>query len=252
MTLSLLPAVSVHNVVKNSALPSVGDADAPAFEPITATFKRSARPRVLPVQAPLPSLAAIEAETDPARRGEALDRAAEAVPREKQLATLNALVHSDGAAAAELSQLLTRRWAERDPATAAAWVAQQKSPANIPLLEQVAVAWADNDLVAVSAWLNTLPEGDGRAAATIAVAYEAARTDPLSALDLAAALPSTRARDDVLVHGISQWAATDAAASEWAAKVPDPILRQRLLAAAAVASAERDGAGAAAMAVGTL
>jgi hypothetical protein len=57
----------------------------------------------------------------------------------------------------------------------------------------------------------------------------------------------------LLVHSVSQWAGTDsAAAADWAASVPDSSLRQHLLAAVAVASAEQDGAAAATLAVNGL
>jgi hypothetical protein len=59
-------------------------------------------------------------------------------------------------------------------------------------------------------------------------------------------LPPTPERDDLLVHAISQWPGTDSpAAAAWAMAVLDPSLRQRLVGAVAVASAEQDGAGAA-------
>jgi hypothetical protein len=120
-------------------------------------------------------------------------------------------------------------------------------------LEQVAIAWANTDLPAAAGWVHALPEGDSKQAATLDLAYEAARTEPVAALELASTLPPTRERDDLLVHAVSQWSGTDSTtAAAWAMKVLDPSLRQRLVAAVAVASAEQDGAVAATLAASAL
>ena len=105
----------------------------------------------------------------------------------------------------------------------------------------------------MTGWVQALPEGDSKQAATLDLAYEAARTEPVAALELASALPPTRERDDLLVHAVSQWSGTDStAAAAWAMKVLDPSLRQLLVGAVAVASAEQDGAAAATLAVNGL
>jgi hypothetical protein len=98
-----------------------------------------------------------------------------------------------------------------------------------------------------------LPEGDSRQAAIFALAYEAARTEPIAALEQARALPATRERDELLVHAISQWTAIDSTtAAAWAMEVSDSALRERLVASVAVSSAEADGAAAATLAANTL
>jgi hypothetical protein len=129
-------------------------------------------------------------------------------------------------------------------AVQAAWLAA---------VEQVAIGWAERDLAGALAWLLTLPPGELRETAVQAVAYEAARTEARTAVALAAALPATAERDDLLVHAVSQWAISDgAAAVAWARQVPERKLAQRLVGAVAVASADRDGPGAAALAAGDL
>ena len=199
-------------------------------------------------------LATIEAETDSDRRSEALDRAVESVSDADLPATLDALVLDASPGAAELRQLLVRRWAESDAPAAAAWTSQlPEGSLRRAALEQVAIAWANTALPAAAAWVQALPESDSKQAATLGLAYEASRTDPVAALELASILPATRERDDLLVHAVSQWPGTDSAnAAAWAMNVSDPGLRQRLVAAVAVASAEQDGAVAASLAVNGL
>jgi hypothetical protein len=98
-----------------------------------------------------------------------------------------------------------------------------------------------------------MPAGESKAAVGLSLAYEAARSEPVTALTVASALPSGPQRDDLLVHAISQWAAGDSVrAAAWAAQVSDAVLRERLLAAVSVSAAEEDGAAAAAYAVQVL
>jgi hypothetical protein len=120
-------------------------------------------------------------------------------------------------------------------------------------LEQVAIAWANTDLSAAAGWVHAWPEGDNKESATLDLAYEAARTEPTDALELASSLPPTRERDDLLVLAVSQWSVIDSGtAAAWAMNVLDSSLRQRLVAAVAVASAEQDGAGAATLAANAI
>ncbi len=154
--------------------------------------------------------------------------------------------------AAESRQLLVRRWADQNPAAAAAWLAHE-SPLNSALLQQVAIAWAGHDLPAAVEWVRNLPVGAEQQATTLALAYEAARTEPITALELARTLPATDERDQLLMHAVSQWAVTDSvAATGWAGKVSEPQLRENLLAAVAVAVAKRDGRTAATLAATAL
>src|SRR5512137_67347 len=60
-------------------------------------------------------LSALETDTDPNRRDESIRRAAESVSDADLRAVLNALVGDRNPAIIELCQLLTRRWAEKDP-----------------------------------------------------------------------------------------------------------------------------------------
>ena len=199
-------------------------------------------------------VASVEKEAEPDPRGEALAVAAASVSDADLPTMLEALVHDTRPAAAELSQSLVRRWAEADAPTAAAWISRlPEGPICQAAFEQVAIAWADSDLPAATAWVQAMPAGDNKTTAALGLGYEASRSEPITALDVAGALPAGPQRDDLLVHAIGQWAVGDSArAAEWAAQVPDAVLRQRLLAAVSVSAAENDGAAAAAFAVQAL
>ncbi len=188
------------------------------------------------------------------RRCEAIQRLVAAADTSETPSLLNQLVVSTNEAAREFRQQLVRRWAQTDPAAASVWAAQiQEGPVHGEALEQVAIAWANSDFPAASAWLGALREGAGKQTATLAMTYEAARRDPMTALDLVAGLEPSCDRDQALTHGLSQWADADpVAAAAWAAQVPDTALRQRLLGALAVSIAERDGITAALVAATTL
>jgi hypothetical protein len=189
-------------------------------------------------------LEAIDAETNVDRRSDALERAANSVLDSDLPLTLSRLAKHDGPVGTELSLILLRRWAEKSPTAAAAWVSQStESPLALEELQEVTSTWAAADLTKAGAFVDALPAGATKETATLALAYEAARTEPLVALELTSKLSPSQERDALLTHAVSQWAGVDAAtAAEWASKVPDHALQQRLLAAVAIASAEKDGA----------
>jgi hypothetical protein len=199
-------------------------------------------------------LAAVEAEPDLDRKSEALDRVVQSVSDADLPAVLDALASDPSPVAADLRQLLVRRWAERDAPAAAAWTAGlPEDSARRAALEQVAIAWANTDLPAATAWVQAMPAGASKEVVALSLGYEASRSEPITALVVASALPPGPQRDDLLVHAVSQWAAGDSAvAADWAAEVPNVSLRERLLAAVAVSSAEKDGAAAATLAANTL
>jgi len=258
--LSLLLAPALRRLGSGPHPVPDGTAAPAESQPVSkAADSRRAAPAALrtthpgrPVHALL--LAAIEAETDPDRRSETIERVVESVSEADLPAMLDSLARDISPGAAELGRPLVRRWAERDAPAAAAWTAQLPEGAvRRAALEQVAIAWANTDLPAAAGWVQALPQGDAKEAATLDLAYEAARTEPVAALELASTLRRTPQRDDLLVHALSQWPGTDSSsAAAWAMNVPDPSLRQRLVAAVAVASAEQDGAGAAWLAASAL
>src|SRR5262249_22985599 len=120
-------------------------------------------------------------------------------------------------------------------------------------LTQVSVAWANTNLPASVAWAKSLPESSGKAVALMNIAYEAARMEPLTSLELAVMLPPSPERDRLLVHATSQWVALDpGAATTWAQSISDADLKQTVLAATVVALASQNGASAANLAANYL
>jgi hypothetical protein len=178
------------------------------------------------------------AKTDLDRKNDEIERTAASVTDADLPAVLDSLTADTSPEAAELRRLLARRWAERDAAAAASWSERLPGNAGRDAMEQVAIAWANADLGAAANWVATLPAGESTQSATLGLAYEAARSNPVTALAVACALPPSSERDDLLIHAASQWAGTDAAAAmAWAQEVPDEPLQQRLLAAVAIAAA---------------
>ncbi len=199
-------------------------------------------------------LQTIEAESDPDRRSEALDRATESVADADLRNVLDSLLTMGGAAAGELRPLLTRRWAEKDPAAAATWASQLvEGPVRCELLEQVALAWTDGDASSAVSWLRGLPEGESKQHAMLGAAREIAAAEPVTAIELLSPLPPTTGRDQAMIHAVSQWAVGDfSAAAKWAEGVADADLRRELVAAVAAASAEKDPVGAVTLIVNAL
>jgi hypothetical protein len=195
----------------------------------------------------------MRAETNPERKAQTLDRIMQSADpdRRQMLEALAARVDSE---AAELRQLLVRRWAEEQPKAAAAWAAHlPEGPAQTEAVSQIALAWAEIDLKAAIAWANSLAENSGKQVALANLAYEAARTAPEIALALAGTLTPNADDDNLVVHAVSQWAAADSsAATAWAEKVPDVHLRQRVIAAVVVALATQNGGAAARLAASEL
>lgn len=199
--------------------------------------------------APAPATAEFSGpvKTESADVSRALQPAATSDPDDEQPA-IESLPRDFNPASSESNEGLRRLWAGTDPAAAANWAAQN-GPGASATLRFAAAAWASTNLPAALNWIATLPEGDPKTLASMAVAYEAARTDPLTALRLARPLLASRERDDLLACAVSQWAQTDNdAATAWVAQVPDASLKQHLFAAAAIALAGKDGAAAATLA----
>lgn len=213
----------------------------------TAQFRQTGLPTSVPT------------DTELNLRSETSEQIGESVSDAELPARCDSLARDASRGATDLRQRLIRRWAQTDGPAAAAWAAQLwQEPTYHETLTQVALGWAGNDLAAALDWARTLPEGDSREAVTLNLAYETARTNPAKALEVGISLEPSRKRDDLLELAISQWSSqwstTDfTAAVQWADRDElDPCVRQRLLAAIAVAVAGQDGSAAAALAATAL
>ncbi len=230
---------------RSASAPQEKRSVAPATELPEANLER-------PPQSQFESLletAAASGQSDAAN--EPSETAADSIPVAGIPAALQWLANRDDQPAAGLRESLVRRWAEIDPAAAAEWINRFAPLSSYQqCVLQVATAWGGSDPAAAAQWAGSLP-GDARSAALTSIAYEAARQDPVTALNVAAGLAPGAERDKLVAFATSQWAAADAkSAASWAAASQDESLRQRLVAAIAIGSAERDGGQAAALLAG--
>ncbi len=150
---------------------------------------------------------------------------------------------SDADRAGLVGQLLVRRWTELDPLAAAEWTKQLTEKESRGVLQTaVTQVWTETDLSGALAWGRTLPDGDVSEHVLTQLGYEAARENPVEALQLAVELLPTAERDALILHGFRQWAAADAkAARAWLLQWPESELRQRALADFAAVLADQDG-----------
>jgi hypothetical protein len=260
-TLTALAAVTLTGLLKLTRQPAATMAgefketeaiasDSEMSPPPTSAMTVRARPSNRYVRL----AAEVEAETDSDQRAEKVEAVAAAITDAELPAAVAALAQSDSPAASELRDQLVRRWAELDPAAAIAWaVALPPGTARTDALEQAVLAGAETDLPGTVETVNTITDETIRESTSLTLAYEAARTDPITALQLAAPLPASRERDNLLVHALRQWTDNDAtAAATWIASIPDPTLQQRLLAAYVVVFSQQDAVAAAVLASSSL
>jgi len=148
-------------------------------------------------------------------------------------------------------RLLLRRWVELDPAAAIDWVAQQgDTDVRQELVDVAAIAWSQQDLPSALAWVEALPEGGAKPQALADLGYEVARTDPVSAMEIATQLPASDSANGLFLHALSQCASADPGTSRQLALAlaPGP-LRDQALTIVATVQAKEDGDGAARFAV---
>jgi hypothetical protein len=166
---------------------------------------------------------------------------------------LDALTHSTNAADMELRDVLVRQWAVRNVRAAAQWADQLAGSARNDAISQISIAWAEQDVAAAIDWARTLPPDNGRSTALLQIGYEAARNDPILSIRLSAELRVGPERDELMLHAVRQWAASDSAAAfQWASQINDAAISQKARAAIMTAWAEQDGYAAATQAAGEL
>ena len=162
---------------------------------------------------------AVQSEADSSQRQEKLEKLVETISAD-ELATAMRFLNerNQTALGRELEQRLIRRWAEKDVTAAATLVMQMPAgPSRLEAVGQVAIVWANQDIAAAARWVRQLP-AEEKQSGLLDVAYEAARTEPLAGLNLAAEISAGKERDNLLCHALSQWAATDPRhAAQWLA-----------------------------------
>jgi len=133
--------------------------------------------------------------SDPSDRDLKLQEFAASLSNEAMGMLLNRLVEmKPNASAIELRNALVRLWTGSEPASAAEWVMHLPGgEAASELLNQVAITWANDDLDSAVNWVDKLPEEDQRKnVVRTAISYEAARSDALTAVTLAAQIPEAQ------------------------------------------------------------
>jgi hypothetical protein len=148
-------------------------------------------------------------------------------------------------------RLLLRRWVELDPAAAINWVAQLgDAGVRGELVDVAAIAWSEKDLPSALDWVESMPEDSAKHQALADVGYEVARTDPVSAMEIATQLPASDYASGLFLHALSQYASADAGGSrQLALALPPGSLRDQALTMVATVQAKDDGEGAARFAV---
>jgi hypothetical protein len=232
-----------------------------AAEPIRASINdrvlesgaeqvRSTQSLQTPQTGLLSDLSALEQESDPTLKEQMFARVVSSVGVEGMPLALDQLLSVSTPAAIELRDRMIRHWAEVNPAEAAQWTASvAESATRSAVMTQVAVAWGNSDLKAATGWVSSLSMDQPTADATIALSYEAARTDPLIALETGGRLAPSPQRDEALIFAFNQWVATDVGgARDWVFSLPASDLRQRLIAALSTTGAQANGQAAAELA----
>lgn len=204
------------------------------------------------VQRLLAEIAAPVAEGSGAGDEAAVTRLAGALAPDDGPEGLGYLLRPDGLAAErDWGVQLLRRWAEACPTAAAAWLDGQPDLAGRDeAVDQVATAWAGQDLEAASRWAGQLPAAERQRVLT-AVLYEGAGNEPTLAMTLAIrGLPACPERDELLRYAAAQWASAEpAAAWAWAGQLTDPSLRDPIVATVAMEWSESDPVAGATLAV---
>jgi len=127
---------------------------------------------------------------------------------------------------------IVQRWAQRDPASAASWVAQfPAGDLRDAAIDNLVKLWPSRTEAA--AWLNSLPAGPSRDAGFRAYAEQIAPAYPREAAGWAAAIADPQIQAAQLERIIRAWNDRDfASASRWVQTASlTPSIRQRLLAA---------------------
>jgi hypothetical protein len=199
-----------------------------------------------------PALAELALLSNDPRRGKEIANLVAGISESNLLQAIGFFRKSQPAdLAAEISSGLLRRLAAGDPAAAAANAESLPDGAErLRALNDVAVVWSNLDLANATKWVDTWSNPEERTAGIITLGYEAARTESVTALNLAVDLPPSTDRDALIDHAVAQWAVNQPEqAVGWARQISDLALRDGALARIAVEWATKDPAAAATVAV---
>lgn len=153
--------------------------------------------------------------------------------------------------AMDLSRRIGRRWAELDPQAVATWASNlPEGSLRQDAMDSVAIVLSNSNLKEAVNWGEQLASDAEHYQVLTVVGNEAVRTDPLTALQIAAQLPPGNGRDELVRRAAMRWVSSDPQnAVTWAEQIPDDTLRANVLAGEATAWASQDPADAATLAV---
>lgn len=148
---------------------------------------------------------------------------------------------------------ILQRYSEYDARAAAAALTEMPADDRSEACERVATQWVRQSLGDAMEWTLRLSEAGDRQGALIGIAAEAVSDHPAEVLALASEIPLPPERHDIIAQAASCWTTSDPkSAVNWAAQISDSALREEVLAAVAVAMADRDTNAAARLAIDSL
>jgi hypothetical protein len=196
----------------------------------------------------------IQAEQREDRRERLVAHAAALIERRGLAAVLEVLGEREASEVLrEIQVELLDRLARKHPRIAADFALRLDSARSREAMEVVMALWAADSLADAVAWAGHLPSGEAADHARLALAVEAARADPATAVNLAREAAASPERDALLDHAASEWASTEPAeALTWLEQLDDPALRAHLVGSIATVLADRDPIAAAEMALSAM
>lgn len=146
--------------------------------------------------------------------------------------------------------VIGKRWASKDIDAALAW-----AESNTPVLDNadhqsnpltgVVDGWLTTDPAAAIAWLNDLPDGDGKVGLIRAMVSCVDDRDPAQAMDLAIVIPPGSMREQAIIYSARSWLQSDpGSAAKWAFQQEDESIRRTSLRSVAAEWMRNDPAGA--------
>ena len=137
---------------------------------------------------------------------------------QKALSLANTMMVAD--AQPEARNWIASSWSIKEPAAAAAWVAETPNIEDkSQLVRGITERWANKDSTATAAWLEKLPAGETRDAAVASFSKAVVSADPAGAVAWAVTISDPTQRDQTLQLRVGEWQRIDkAAASAWLEK----------------------------------
>ncbi|MDB6134689.1 MAG: hypothetical protein JWM59_2932 [Verrucomicrobiales bacterium] len=117
----------------------------------------------------------------------------------------------------DLSRLIVGKWLDgkAPPAAVAEWAASlPQGPAWNAAVSLAGQSWVEQDIVAASAWLDSLPQREGRDSVVESLVERIASENPESAFAWARTLGNPSMRYETLMTTLSGWAEKDSAAAQ--------------------------------------